>query len=226
MAITNHAKKVEEFFEYALTYEGEDCFIWPYGRDSYGYARRGSLIVHTQICIITHGPRPADHFDAAHSCGNGHLGCINPKHLSWTTHSENVKAGITENTKLLHSVSLTGIIRSEETKKRISDAKTNPPQETRDRNRDATARCWEDPDWRANQIAVRKNMRYITNGVNNKWVRLGDPIPDGWRPGLTVKTERRRGYVWITNGTNNATINPDESIPDGWWRGATQKRKK
>jgi hypothetical protein len=218
--------KAREFFEYALSYDGDDCLIWPFYRDDYGYARFDSKMAHTQICEIIYGPKPAPNYDAAHKCQKGHLGCINPKHLHWLIHNENVREGITETTKYLHKITLTGIVRSEETKKRISDAKTDPPQETRDRNRDATARCWEDPDWRANQIAVRKNMRYITNGVVNKWIRVGDPIPDGWRPGLTVKTERKRGYIRITNGIKNTTINPDESIPDGWWRGATQNRKK
>jgi hypothetical protein len=26
---------------------------------------------------------------AAHSCGNGHLGCVNPRHLRWATAKEN-----------------------------------------------------------------------------------------------------------------------------------------
>jgi hypothetical protein len=26
---------------------------------------------------------------AAHSCGNGHLGCVNPHHLRWVTPKEN-----------------------------------------------------------------------------------------------------------------------------------------
>jgi hypothetical protein len=32
---------------------------------------------------------PSSKYQAAHKCGNGHLGCVNPKHLSWKTRAEN-----------------------------------------------------------------------------------------------------------------------------------------
>lgn len=42
------------------------------------------------MCIIAHGEPDDPKFDAAHSCGNGHLGCLNPNHLSWKTHKANM----------------------------------------------------------------------------------------------------------------------------------------
>jgi hypothetical protein len=36
------------------------------------------------------GPSPTPRHEAAHSCGNGHLGCVSPRHLSWKTHKENM----------------------------------------------------------------------------------------------------------------------------------------
>jgi hypothetical protein len=41
------------------------------------------------MCQLVHGDPPTPAHQAAHSCGSGHLGCVNPKHLSWKTQSEN-----------------------------------------------------------------------------------------------------------------------------------------
>lgn len=42
------------------------------------------------MCELVHGPAPVPEAEAAHSCGNGHLGCFNPRHLLWKTHSANM----------------------------------------------------------------------------------------------------------------------------------------
>jgi hypothetical protein len=42
------------------------------------------------MCELAYGP-PPDKYVAAHSCNNGHLGCVNPNHLSWKTKSEDMK---------------------------------------------------------------------------------------------------------------------------------------
>ena len=75
-------------------YQGDDCLIWPFCRDKSGYAKiqhHGSVITaHRAMCIEANGPPPPNgRFEAAHSCGNGHLGCVNPKHLRWATAAEN-----------------------------------------------------------------------------------------------------------------------------------------
>lgn len=79
----------------AVPYDRDDCLLWPYPgvRSSKGYAyidrggkRRG---VHRLLCEIKHGPPPTPKHVAAHSCGKGHLGCVNPKHLRWATGKEN-----------------------------------------------------------------------------------------------------------------------------------------
>ena len=41
------------------------------------------------ICEKTSGATPTAGMQAAHSCGNGHLGCVNPSHLSWKTRTAN-----------------------------------------------------------------------------------------------------------------------------------------
>lgn len=69
------------------------CLIWPFARGDNGYAsttRDGKFIyIHRYICELVNGPPPTDAHQAAHSCGNGHLGCVNPHHLSWKTPAEN-----------------------------------------------------------------------------------------------------------------------------------------
>lgn len=77
-----------------IGYEGDDCLIWPYGKNKRGYGQisnpNGSNLVHRIICELVHGQPPTPKHHAAHSCGNGHLGCVAPKHLSWETHDENM----------------------------------------------------------------------------------------------------------------------------------------
>lgn len=79
--------------EEVLTYDGDECIFWPYAHDGHGYPRMnvdGKLVgVHRMVCKEVNGPPPGDDYDAAHSCGKGHLGCLTKRHLSWKTRSEN-----------------------------------------------------------------------------------------------------------------------------------------
>jgi hypothetical protein len=43
------------------------------------------------MCILAHGLPPDAKMLAIHSCGNGHLSCVNPKHLRWGTTKDNAK---------------------------------------------------------------------------------------------------------------------------------------
>jgi len=69
------------------------CLIWPFSRSPReGRALIGgedSILAHRVMCTLIHGPAPEDKPQAVHSCGNGHLGCVNPNHLSWADNSEN-----------------------------------------------------------------------------------------------------------------------------------------
>lgn len=68
-------------------FAGSECLIWPFGCRDNGYGvvtfngRRTSA--HRAMCEIVNGPPPEPNFHAAHSCGNGAGGCVNPSHLSW-----------------------------------------------------------------------------------------------------------------------------------------------
>lgn len=82
------------FLEKVVPYEGDDCLSWPYGANGLGYGRltvNGTqAYVHRMACQSAHGDPPTSEHEAAHSCGNGHLGCVNPRHLSWKTCQENL----------------------------------------------------------------------------------------------------------------------------------------
>ncbi len=95
---------VSEFIELASIYENEECLIWPFGRIGQKYGsvvkNRKTLLAHRIVCENAHGKPPSSSHMAAHSCGNGHLGCVNQKHLSWKTAKENSEDAIAHGTTL------------------------------------------------------------------------------------------------------------------------------
>ena len=75
-----------------VSFEMDECLIWPFSRTrGYGmFGYLGNLLyAHRFMCELVNGPPPSIEHQAAHSCGNGHNGCVNPKHLSWKTRSGN-----------------------------------------------------------------------------------------------------------------------------------------
>lgn len=80
----------------ALLYLHQDdaCLIWPFGIKPDGYPRdlwfKG--VMHRTpriICLILNGSPLFAGAEAAHECGNRL--CVNPKHISWKTHTENME---------------------------------------------------------------------------------------------------------------------------------------
>lgn len=70
----------------------EFCLIWPLSRAQNGYPTAGknnAIRPHRIMCEHRNGPPPSPEHQAAHSCGKGHLGCVNPWHLNWKTPAEN-----------------------------------------------------------------------------------------------------------------------------------------
>lgn len=78
-----------------VNHDGAECLIWPFfrlpaphGRGMLGYMGRQNY-AHRLMCIFVHGDPPTPKHEAAHNCGNGHLGCVHPKHIEWKTRSQN-----------------------------------------------------------------------------------------------------------------------------------------
>lgn len=77
-----------------LNYRGNECVVWPLSRiphTGYGVVciNGQRAYAHRVMCEFEHGPAPTPEHESAHSCNNGHLGCITPRHLSWKTRSGN-----------------------------------------------------------------------------------------------------------------------------------------
>lgn len=90
-----HKEWAKDWVDRHLNFQGEDCLIWPYLIDGKGHA---SISINSRpypaaryVCELVHGPAPLPGraYHAAHSCGKGHKGCVNPRHLSWKTPKEN-----------------------------------------------------------------------------------------------------------------------------------------
>ena len=77
-------------------HDGEECLAWPFRSDRGGYGSlrfEGKLTTASRVmCILAHGRPDNEKMDAAHLCHNGHLGCVNPRHIEWQTISENRSA--------------------------------------------------------------------------------------------------------------------------------------
>lgn len=76
-----------------VPFAGSECLVWPFSRAGTGYGhlyyegrQQGA---HRVACALVHGPAPTLKHEAAHLCGKGHEGCVNPNHLAWKTSAEN-----------------------------------------------------------------------------------------------------------------------------------------
>lgn len=80
--------------EVALPYQGTSCLFFPYNKSSNGYGQvryEGQLYIASRlVCQLAHGEPPDPSYDAAHNCGRGADGCVNPNHLRWATRIENL----------------------------------------------------------------------------------------------------------------------------------------
>lgn len=89
----NRGHQRQSWLEAHRDYLGDDCLTWPFSVSGHG---RGTATLDGKkmsapraMCILAHGEPPTEQHHAAHSCGNGHLGCMSPRHLSWKLPAEN-----------------------------------------------------------------------------------------------------------------------------------------
>lgn len=82
----------DEFCLDTLRRNTDECILWPFRRDKFGYGRFNlsglRFLAHRYVCVLAHGDPIDDRLHAAHSCRS--TGCVNPRHLRWATAKENI----------------------------------------------------------------------------------------------------------------------------------------
>lgn len=111
--------EVRRFFDnFVLPYKGDHCIVWPYARSRSGYGFMGynglNKMPHRLACELKHGMPPTPKHEAAHSCGNGHLGCVNPNHVSWKTPLANTADKVSHGTQLRGEKVPTSVLKPED----------------------------------------------------------------------------------------------------------------
>lgn len=93
---TAHGEPRAWLERHAAQVDDTACLTWPFTRTVDGYAvlsdrsRGRGLKAYREMCRLAHGEPPTARHQAAHNCGNGHLGCVNPAHLRWDTPKGNM----------------------------------------------------------------------------------------------------------------------------------------
>lgn len=90
---TSRGDSLRFVYEVVLNHHDGGCLNWPFCKVEDGYGRIWSDgkngLAHRYVCELVNGPPPTRDHEAAHTCGNGHLGCVAPGHLSWKTKADN-----------------------------------------------------------------------------------------------------------------------------------------
>lgn len=90
------------FLEELVGHDGDDCVTWPFctAATGIGSVQYGGKVrpAHRVMLYLSTGVEPDSKVLALHSCGNGHLGCVNPKHLRWGSAKDNAQDAILHKT--------------------------------------------------------------------------------------------------------------------------------
>lgn len=99
---------MQTFIQSAVACTDADCLIWPFAMSAEPYPKihitinGKGVIAARHVCTLAHGDPPTPEHETAHSCGKGHLACMNASHLRWATKIENAAD------KLIHGTDVRG----------------------------------------------------------------------------------------------------------------------
>jgi len=82
---------VRRFVSAHRKHDKPECLLVPFATDrpaTVNIPMEGSMSAARYMCTIVHGA-PAEGLVARHLCGNGHMSCVNPRHLAWGTDADN-----------------------------------------------------------------------------------------------------------------------------------------
>lgn len=75
-----------------ISIQTDDCILWTYALQGLGYGvivvNRQRYGTHRLALVLSGQPEPEGRWDAAHSCDV--KACVNPRHLSWQSRSQNL----------------------------------------------------------------------------------------------------------------------------------------
>lgn len=98
--------QTNQAFDKVCIHRGEECLLWEKfgfsGGFAHGFIDGKFRSITRYVCEKVYGPSPGPEYQAAHSCGMAHIGCVNASHLRWATRKEN------EADKLTHGTSQRG----------------------------------------------------------------------------------------------------------------------
>lgn len=81
-------------------FDGDECLFFPsmipYRPETVRYNFK-TMAASRAMLLVAHGLPTGDGTMALHKCGNGHLSCVNPKHLYWGTAKDNARDRVVHN---------------------------------------------------------------------------------------------------------------------------------
>lgn len=86
--------QARRFIDDHVNFQGDQCLQWPFFRNNGGYGdiQHPTIegLAHRVMCVLAHGWPVDNNDEAAHLCGKGHEGCVNPRHLAWKSRIDNI----------------------------------------------------------------------------------------------------------------------------------------